>query len=87
MKDYSFSVELNEVFENIEDLDKRLDEIANKLYESCDSILVGASNGVISIDFDYKAESYNEAVTLAVSDLIKAGIHINNIKNIINCEG
>jgi hypothetical protein len=50
------------------------DDIATALYEAgCDDALAGMSNGVVFLDFDREADSFEEAVQSAIADVQSAG--------------
>src|SRR5437762_1349528 len=51
------------------------DEVADALYEAgCDDALVGSRDGVVFLDFDREANSFQDAVVSAMTAVESAGI-------------
>jgi hypothetical protein len=51
------------------------DEVLDALYEAgCADGLVGSRDGVVMIDFDREAATYDEAVRSAIADVEGAGV-------------
>jgi hypothetical protein len=56
---------------------KVTNEMANALYEAgCSDALVGSCDGVVTVDFDREADSFEEAVRSAIADVMRANIGV-----------
>ena len=54
-----------------------MDDIANALYEAgCDDAGVGSCNGVVTVEFDRKAESKGNAIGSAVVQVDRTRFHL-----------
>jgi hypothetical protein len=68
MNTYNFSLVISQPTMNF-------DEAADKLFEAgCDDGTFGISNGLYEIEFDREANSFEEAIRSAISDVKKAKI-------------
>lgn len=74
MKNHRFTLILDGLSEMTED-------VTNALYEAgCDDGSPGSSESVTHIAFDREAESLEEAIRSAVSDVRKAGLSVERVQ-------
>ena len=62
-------------------LSEMTEAMANALYESgCDDGSPGSSSGLAHVAFDRQADSLEEAIRSAVSDVRKAGLSVERVQ-------
>ncbi len=62
-------------------LDEISEDLAEAVFEAgCDDGSPWSSEGVAAVAFDREAESFEQAVRLAISDVQKAGCHVAWVK-------
>lgn len=62
-------------------LDHEADDFESRFYDAgCDDSTVSFQKGHIIVDFAREANSFEEAISSAVSDVLKAGAHVDRIE-------